>query len=158
MAIETGSWADIFVAIGTVVVAIGTIALAYIGHKQLSSLVETLRMGSLMAVLQMESEMNIRKQRVDEINGRIMEEGIRSPPNAALLAELNGQHGAAIENWLNSADRLAFCIIKGYVPAKDWKAEYRTYLNQLVVGMPQRFNAGTRFRNIVDLDNQWQRE
>ena len=50
---------------------------------------------------------------------------------------------ALLENWFNAVDRLAFCIAKGYVPERDWKAEYRDYMAELIRKNPTYFQAGT---------------
>jgi hypothetical protein len=67
---------------------------------------------------------------------------------------------AAIENWLNSVNRLCFCIMRDYLKEKDWKIEYRDYISNVVKNkkFEKYFGAASIYRNIIDLNNKWSRE
>jgi hypothetical protein len=71
----------------------------------------------------------------------------------ALERELDGY----VENWLNAADRLAFCILKGYLEERDWASEYRPYFANLVRKHRDQFGPDTIYTNIKDLHDRWAR-
>lgn len=141
--------------LGTAVVAGGALLVAW---WQLRNLNKTLRVNSLTARLQVEAEINARKEKVDEVT----EETVRLDKKSTtyerdrdiIKAKLNSR----LENWFNAVDRLAFCILKNFVPEKDWRAEYRDYLAGIIAQHPDFFSAASRYRNILDLHHDWQRK
>jgi len=56
---------------------------------------------------------------------------------------------AATENWINSVDRLCFCIKNGYLMEKEWKSEYKDFINNVV----ETFKNKTEFINLGDYKN-----
>jgi hypothetical protein len=152
---EVPNWIS---AISTAAAALTAIIAVILAYKQLGNLNKTLAMNVLSAVLQLESEMNARKERVDAVSAAIRKEGIKSKPNKALIEILGDELDGYLENWLNASDRLAYCIINGYLPERDWRVEYRQYFDKLVVDHESRFGAGTLYTNIVDLNHKWKRE
>lgn len=145
-------------AIATIVGALAAIAAVAVAYWQLNNLNQTLRMNGLMAVLQMEVDMNARKQRVDDLAAEIKKENAKQAPDLQLIRILGEQMNGCLESWLNSADRLAFCILKRYLPERDWRVEYRTYFFELVRDHEAKFRANSLYTNILDLNGKWQRE
>lgn len=145
-------------ALWTFVAAMAACAAVWVAYKQLDNLNTTLRMNGLMTVLQIEAEMNARKLRVDELVFEIRKEEIKSNSKKDLIEILGDQLKGCLENWFNSADRFAFCILKGYLPEADWKVEYRHYFATLVQNHEEHFRANTIYHNIVDLNAKWHRE
>jgi hypothetical protein len=141
-------------AVAGVIVALLGVLVAW---WQLRNLNTTLRMNSLGVVLQLESEMNARKAKADEIAFKIRQESLAENANIKLLDVLNGHLNGCLENWLNAADRLAFCILQGYFADKDWKTEYRGYFADLVKTHPEKYGPGSIYTNTLDLHHRWQR-
>lgn len=139
-----------------VIVAFLAVVVAWV---QLSKLRSGVKINSLMAVLEMESQMLARKEKIDSISSEIRKLDIEDSGRAKLLAEVySDQLGAALENYLNIFDRLCFCILRDYFPERDWITEFRTMLHRTIEENPDEFAAGTPYRNMFDLDNEWQRK
>ena len=153
----TGELAAWVAAIATAVAAIAAIAAVAVAYWQLSNLNESLKMSALTVVLQLESEMNARKEKVEEASAKVRIEaetvGTQSCQLPILVDTMNGY----LENWLNSADRLAYCISKKYLKERDWKSEYRDYFQKLVQDHSQYFGPATIYTNLLDLNNEWRR-
>lgn len=128
-----------------------------VAWRQLGNVSKSLRMNSLMAVLQIESEINSRKEKLNELAARIRQEGNKSKPDEGLILILNDQLDAVVQNYLNAVDRLAFCILNGFVPDKDWRTEYRNAIASDVKSYESKFGPSTPYRNILDLNAKWQR-
>ena len=67
-------------------------------------------------------------------------------------------YSSAKQEYFNTLDRLCFCILKGYVQDKDWRAEYREVLRQTIARHEKDFLAASPYRNIITLSDKWQRE
>lgn len=63
---------------------------------------------------------------------------------------------ASKENYFNVVDRLAFCILRDYIPEKEWKTEYREMINEIVRCSEDDFGAATPYRSIKALYEKWQ--
>ena len=148
-------WISATAAVVATATAIVGVIVAY---WQLSNLNRTLRMNALTVVLQLEAEMNARKERVDEVAAKIRKQGIKDEPNEGLVEILDEEMQGYLENWLNAADRLAYCILRGYLAERDWKAEYREYFLGLVRDHEEKFGPKSIYTNIIDLSNKWRRE
>ena len=82
-----------------VIVAFLAVVVAWV---QLSKLRSGVKINSLMAVLEMESQMLARKEKIDSISSEIRKLDIEDSGRAKLLAEVySDQLGAALENYLN---------------------------------------------------------
>ncbi len=130
----------------------------FVAWRQLGNVSKSIRMSGLMAVLQIESEINGRKEKLNDLAARIRQECNKSKSDEKLIEILNDQLGANIQNYLNAVDRLAFCILHGFVPDKDWRTEYRNAIASDIKTYESRFGASTPYRNILDLNDKWQRE
>ncbi len=147
--------AEVVTAIGTVIAAVAALAAAAIASDQLKNLVESSRMSGLAAVLAMESEISSRAEALDQFSFQF-DKGLKDGSIPADQIELyEGRVLALRDNFLNSVDRLAFCILKGYLPEKDWRGEYESMLNALLSesGLP----TAKEFDNIVKLREKWSR-
>lgn len=151
----TADWLN---AWATVVAALAAIAGVAIAYWQLSNLNKTLRMNALTIVLQLESEMNARKQRLEEYAAQLRIEACGEKPNDKLIEILSDELNGYLENWLNSSDRLAFCILKGYLEERDWKTDYRQYFADMVRSHEDSFGPSSIYTNVIDLNNKWKRE
>ncbi len=138
---------EMITAVATCIgVGVGVIGLGFTGW-QLRQLKNQVRLSNLTNVLALESEINDRKEKVDEIT-RMIGEG-----NSEINIEEHLE--AAVENWINSVDRLCFCIRKGYFPEKEWSIEYRDYILGLVRANEDKFGAGSRYVHIINLNSKW---
>lgn len=142
-------------AIAASVMAIAAVVGVAFGLIQLSNIRTELRNGSLDSILEIESQMNERKSKVDEITNKIMVEG--STWTVDLKSAYSLWLNQAKENWYNAIDRFAFCVIRNYVEENEWKVEYRNYIHDVIIADPTKFQTGSPYRNMIDLDNKWQR-
>ena len=111
------TWLTAIAAVVTATVAVIALEVAW---RQLTNLGNTLRLNSLSAVLQIEADMNGRKERVDEVTERILRLGEITDTNRKEAEVLQDTLNSRLENWFNAVDRLAFCVLREYVPEKDW--------------------------------------
>ena len=147
--------AEQLTALGTVIAAIAAISAAMIAGNQLKNLADSFRMSGLSAVLAMESEISTRADALDQFDFQLRL-GLKTGSVPDDQIEFYEERRATLaDSYLNSIDRLAFCILKGYLPEKDWRGEYEVLLNTLLTG--PGFPAARNFDNIVKLHNKWQR-
>jgi hypothetical protein len=127
-------------------------------------------MSGLSAILQLESDIHLRKERVVESAADILRANLdleddqldsrkRRVQNEILI--LSKRHDALTEHWLNSADRLAFvilyCLRKRYFKDRDWKAEYYADMKELVESNPEWFGSESPYTNVLKLVAKWER-
>ncbi|GEP52782.1 hypothetical protein FNO01nite_34540 [Flavobacterium noncentrifugens] len=130
---------------------------------QLKSLAESQKNSTLMTVLELESEMNKRKENLDHYNFELRQYGIDVNSNNR---ELNNDSidlfqdriKVARENYLNSLDRLSYCIIHNYLSDRDWKTEYRDVLFDAVDNFSDCYGVSSRFWNTKKLYEKWKNE
>lgn len=165
----TSGWWDAIADTGT---AIATIFLVIVAIRQLSKLNTSIftatasletskdsnRISNLMNVLEHEAEISGRKSRLDEISYEIEEYSLNNPQPDDKVKILRRKLDSAIEDYLNSIDRLAFCIKNDYFPEKDWKREYRKVIENVVDNYEDWFGAASNYVNVIDLNNKWKRE
>lgn len=147
-------WANI-ATICTVFIAAGAVLVAW---RQLSGVRNELRMSSLMAVLEIEAEMNSRKEKLDSVAFKIRTYSNEMKLTEELKSVFSDERSCALENYLNSVDRLAYCILKNYLKDRDWRSEYRDYILSIVRDNESLFGAGSRYTNIIDINDKWKRE
>jgi hypothetical protein len=123
-----------------------------------------LKMSGLMAVLEIESQMSSRKVALDHLSREIQELD-RALTTAPADQKPNAQEKinlvkpffeSAVENYLNSVDRLCYCILKEYLADRDWKTEYRNNIHEIIKTYQSSFATGSAFRNTIALDAKWQ--
>ena len=132
-----------------------------IARKQLSNVARSLRLNGTLAIVQLESEIQRRRERVEERLAAIVELGNASSPSKRSAADRKAidLHGvrlnSEVEGYLNAVDRLCFCILNGYVDERDWRAEYREFIANEMKTHKDYFEPGTRYVNITRLHDQW---
>ncbi len=135
------------------------IVAVFIAYHQLKKLNKQKDIGIVMAVLETEREMNVAKKELDESALSIRKRNQVAPGMSEEETEIyKDQINIGIENLLNSIDRLAFLILKGYIPEEIWKREYRELIANTVREYEDKLGAGTYWHNIVDLHNKLIRE
>lgn len=141
--------------------AIGGIAAAAIAWFQLSNLNKSLNASNLMAIFEIEFELNRRKERLSEIrkeNETLLLE-VKKPATVsekAAIKMLEGHRKEAYENYLNVFDRLCYFVLQKKLNEEDFRLEYRDMLFQTIEKDSENiFNNGTKFRNMLKLYNSW---
>jgi hypothetical protein len=133
------------------IAAIGSAITAFIALRT------SKKSSSVMMVLEIENQMNERKSMWDKAATELRqaEAENKSEDLQIILCEYVE---TTKENYFNSLDRLCFCISKNYLKEKDWKVEYRNLLNSTIQAYSSDFNSSTTpYRNVLDLNNKWQR-
>ncbi|MEM8927091.1 MAG: hypothetical protein AAGC45_02720 [Bacteroidota bacterium] len=131
--------------------------------KQLENLSENQKNNTLMTVLELESELNKRKESFDKANFELRHYNIevqksRENLNKELLEIYKDKINISKENYLNSLDRLSYCILHKYLPDRDWRTEYRDTIFDTVDSFKDNFGVSTRFRNTTKLYEKWKSE
>ncbi|HEX5104074.1 MAG TPA: hypothetical protein VFV87_09705 [Pirellulaceae bacterium] len=152
------------------IAAVAALVAIGLGADQLRKVVDALRMSGLGAILQLETDIHARKQRVVESATEILRANLdlETEPNQIRkqrieqeILILSKKHDAFTEHWLNSADRLAFvilyCLRKRYFRDRDWKSEYYAYMKDLVDSNPEWFGTHTDYNNVLKLIAKWER-
>jgi len=143
-------------AVAAVLSFLATFAAVVVASKQLGGLRREAKRNNFLLLLQLEAEMNNRKVRVDEAAALLLQ--IADPDNMPEPRKLESAVNllnSAIENWLNCADRLAFCILKKHLREKDYRSEYTPYYSKLVAANPTYFEGDSVYDNIVALCKRW---
>lgn len=138
-------------AIATILAVLVAFYGVLVAKEQLTGFRETLRTNSLMAVLAIESELTQYKAKCDDISLSLLEKNLDAQKIELLKKSLK----AAEENWLNCLERLCFCILKEYVPEKDWRTEYRDYLYAVIKERESLFGEASKYTNIKTLNKRW---
>lgn len=125
---------------------------------QLNGIKKSLKTSSLMAVLEIEAQVNERKVFLDKCASDIRHLENKDPKDLEELKIGADLFECAKENYFNAMDRLCFCILRGYLKDKDWRAEYRNAVKNLIDKNPQAFDEASGFRNIKELNKKWQSE
>jgi len=140
-----------------VTVLLGICALVF-AVRQLSQITVQLRISALTNVLSLESEMNLRKEKLDNVNHEIEILNMKNELNEETKEIYENKQDAIIENWLNSVDRLCFCIKRNFFTEKDWKIEYRDFIRDIIQSFEYKFRADTKYNNILELNKKWSNE
>lgn len=141
------------------VIAIASCAAVLVAWFQLGRIRKQFKLNTLMAVLEIEAQLLSCKEKLDSISAELRKLNIENSEQAKQFSEVYSDHlDSTLENYLNTFDRLCFCIIKNYFAERDWKTEYRNMLHRTVEMNPDEFRAATPYRNMLDLDDKWQRE
>jgi hypothetical protein len=152
---------QMWAAIATAVIALGA---AIIAIKTLRQLVQQVTVAAtansidqLNALLILEQDMSVRRARLAEIAvemGRIQKSDAYKLDASALEPVLR-QYKEAEENYLNSLDRLCFCILRGKFSDDELRADYRDVVKRAIEDFPDRFTAASPFRNILKIHAKW---
>ena len=148
-------WIQSITAIVTGVFGLGGAIFAIIQIYQIKN---QLSSATLTNVLTLEAEMNSRKAKLDDINNEIEKANLEGKLDKNTKEVFRKYQNSAIENWLNSVDRLCFCIKSNYLKEKDWKMEYRDYIIDIVRTYEDKFGESSLYTNIKDINQKWLRE
>ncbi|MCR5861775.1 hypothetical protein LRS05_06320 [Flavobacterium sp. J372] len=163
----TTDWISAISSAVTTLLTVGILLIAYFQirqiKEQLSNMSENQRTNTLMTVLELESELNKRKESFDNVCFDLREYNHQiSISNTLLNLEkleiVQDKISVAKENYLNSLDRLSYCIIHKYLSDRDWKTEYRDVIFDVVDNHSDCFGVTSRFRNTKKLYEKWKSE
>ncbi|KAF9658346.1 hypothetical protein HBA12_14250 [Tenacibaculum mesophilum] len=151
----------------TTIISGGVLWVAYYQIKQVKvqvkGLAENQKNSTLMAVLELESELNKRKESFDKANFELREynlelESSKKKLNKDLLEIYSDKIEVSKENYLNSLDRLSYCILHNYLSDRDWRTEYRDTIFEAVDSYKEKYDISSRYRNTIDIYNKWKSE
>lgn len=114
------------------------------------------RLEHLKVVLEIETQMNERKLELDKASKEVRQYDLRNDKSEEAEEILSDFYESAKENYLNSLDRLCFCIDKKYLEDKDWRVEYRNALLQAIQMFPEDFAEASPYKNIKKVNSLWQ--
>lgn len=126
---------------------------------------ELAKNANLMSILNIEFELNRRKERranfqqqvLEKINGR--EETQISDEEKESIKSLEGFRKEAYEDYLNVFDRLSYFILKGRFDEEDFRLEYRDMLfDTIEKDDDEMFGQATRYRNMMKLYHSWKKK
>ncbi|MCG8883981.1 hypothetical protein G1L02_12545 [Tenacibaculum finnmarkense] len=166
MNIET-DWISAISSALTTIISAGVLWVAYYQikqvKKQLKGLSDNQKNSTLMTVLELESELNKRKENFDKSNFELREynleiETSNKELNKDLLDIYADKIEVSMENYLNSLDRLSYCILHNYLSDRDWRTEYRDTIFDAVDNYNEKFGVSTRYRNTVKIYEKWKSE
>jgi len=126
-------------------------------NKQMEFAVKNQKQESLRIVLEIESQMNSRKLECNKA-AKLIREAKEANPGVPIPESLLDYLETTEESFLNSIDRLCFCILKEYIIDKDWKCEYRNLIRDTIKDFPESFTEASPYRNIINLNRKWQDE
>lgn len=160
-------WISAISSVLSVLISFGFLFVAWYQIKQvkiqLQSLAESQKNSTLMTVLELESELNKRKEYFDQCNFELRAYDIeinssKNELNQDVLELLSDKIKIARENYLNALDRLSYCIIHKYILDRDWKTEYRDVIFDAIDNYSECFGVSSRFRNTKQLYKKWKSE
>ncbi|SER54325.1 hypothetical protein SAMN04487884_10711 [Butyrivibrio fibrisolvens] len=142
--------------------AAAMIATAWIARVQLSKINKTINDSGLMSNFEIEFELNKRKEKLSGLRAEIEKymsdhaENIKSEEVKNAVEIMNDHYNELLENYLNMFDRLCYYILNDRLDDEDFRTEYRERLNDEIKTYKEYFNPGTRFRNMLKLNDEWQ--
>ncbi|MCD0475064.1 hypothetical protein LPB87_11735 [Flavobacterium sp. EDS] len=160
-------WISAFSSVLSVIISLGVLLVAWYQIKQvkiqLQSLAESQKNSTLMTVLELESELNKRKEYFDQCNFELRAYDIQINSsevelNEDVLGLFADKIKIARENYLNALDRFSYCIIHKYILDRDWRTEYRDVIFEAVDNYSECFGVSSRFRNTKQLYEKWKSE
>jgi hypothetical protein len=150
-----------FAHIGTILAGLAGLIALVIAFFQLGGLRKSLGHSNLMAIFNIEFELNRRKEKVAEIQKDILEK-INGKKDSELsdaekewIKTFEDYRNVAYENYLNAFDRLSYFIIKGSFQEEDFRLEFRDMLFETIENDPSKFGTTTPYRNMMFLYNRW---
>lgn len=164
---STTDWISAISSTLTMLISGGVLWVAYYQikqvKKQLKGLSENQKNSTLMTVLELESELNKRKENFDKANFELREynleiENSKKKLSKELLEIYRDKIDVSKENYLNSLDRLSYCILHDYLSDRDWRTEYRDTIFDAVDSYKENFGVSSRYRNTIKIYDKWKNE
>ncbi len=145
---------------------IGTFVIALIGswiaynqlskiNQQIAIAIQNQKIDRLKIVLEIETQMNSRKLEFDKAAKSIREANVKGELDD-IKEILTDYFNATKENYFNALDRLCYCIEKEYISDKDWRAEYRNLIHDVIVNYEEDFGEASPYSNTKKINIKWQ--
>lgn len=112
---------------------------------------------SAMTLLEVENQINTRKSELDKVIYEINKNIHKNRISKKQLKNFENYLNACKENYYNSLDRLCFAILKEYLKEDDLMGEYKTLLKETITNDEESFSVQTPYKNIIKLNNKWQK-
>lgn len=147
--------------LGSFLSGITSVVVVTFGIYQVYSLKKSFDQSNLMAIFEIEFELNQRKARVADIRMKNYEKinSIKkdeiSEHEKENIKIMDGFYEEALEDYLNVFDRLAYFILNKNLREEDFRIEYRDMLFETIEEEKERFQTGTKYRNMVKLYEKW---
>lgn len=160
-AMLTAASGQMWAAIVTAVIAFFA---AWIAIRTLRQLVKQVTIAAtantidqLNALLLLEQDMSGRRVRLGEIAVDLekVQKSQAYKTDPTILEPIIRLYNEATENYLNSLDRLCFCILRGKFSDDELRADYRDVIKRAIEDFPDQFKAASPFRNILKIHNRW---
>ena len=155
MTSETYNLWSLVVYIASAVIALSMLCIALFQFRKLNSqvveAVKSNKINELATFLEIENQISNSRRELAIAGVRVKsaESGTDEFDSASLY--LN----ECLENYVNSIDRLCYCIIKEYFNNDEMKIEYRHIINDAVSNNLQAFSQATKHRNIKKIHEKW---
>lgn len=157
----------------TVIITGGGVIAAFVSLQQLVSQVKAAvdanRINRLIALLTLEETIADRRIRLTEICfettqiseeiEHLKQESKDATPANQKMKSAKLKYEEAKQLYLNSLDRLCYCLLKGLLLEEELRADYRNYINDTVKQFEQDFSSATcPYRNIKEIYEKWARQ
>jgi hypothetical protein len=141
-------------------ITLGGIIIALI---QIGKVVKSNSISEVAALLQIESVLGQNRQRIDQATVLMANlNSKRQGGGTVLQAEIDAveiEMNGAVQNYLNSLDRLCACILRGVFREDYAKQDYRDYINAAIETYADHFGGvKDRFHNIRKVREKWRDE
>ncbi|MER5080443.1 hypothetical protein [Providencia stuartii] len=121
--------------------------------KQVKEAVDANKINRLIALLDVEKVINENRMELSKVSNYI-NLNVKNM-NSDELDSMNLHQAQCIENYLNSVDRLCFCLLNAYFDDDELRKEFREMITDTYKDYNQEIIKGVHFRNIVRLYNKW---
>lgn len=120
---------------------------------QVKEAVDANKINKLIALLDLEKTINSNRLELSKTSHYINLESNNLNENE--LDSWNLQLDQCIETYLNSVDRLCFCLLNSYFDDDELRREFRMMINETYETYNPQINKGTHFRNIKKIYEKW---
>ncbi|KJL04352.1 hypothetical protein [Priestia aryabhattai] len=113
------------------------------------------KISTLNTVLTLEERITENHIRMSEAITKVDE--LTAAGNQADLDKAKLTLNLAIENYLNSMDRLCASIINGLIPEEEYSRDYKSAIYVIVKNkhFTNKFNTGSPYPNIIEIYDRW---
>lgn len=143
--------------------ALGGFLLVGIAIRQLSNLVKQIETANeansisrLNTLLSIEDTIAERRLKLSESGIKLAEyEKENDDESQSKFQALQLEFDEAKQMYLNSLDRLCYCLDKDLLYENELRSEYRDVINRAISDFQEDFNTGTPYRNIKKVYEKW---
>ena len=125
--------------------------LGFAGYQLLNA-AKAYENSNLMTVVTLEAQLAGARYRVAEVMDRIASIDKNNTEDIK-LAKLF--YDEAVEQYLNVADRICSCFVRGFVKEEIFRKDFRPWVEETTVKFQDKLGPGTRHANIVKVKEAW---